>query len=125
MLPLRACGLVLALSSALIWASTPPADLREAQLGRADLRRKELRGANLRDANLGRADLTGADLTTANLRGANLIKTHLAGARLPNADLREVPAAGAPEHRCVPWGAPRPVRFQPPGAYQTSPSPCG
>ena len=94
MLPLRACVLVLALSSAAIWASTRPADLREAQFGRADLRGGDYRGANLRGANLGRGDLTGADLSAANLRGANLMKTHLPGASLRNADLRDR-AAGA------------------------------
>src|SRR5262249_58329193 len=87
MLPFRACVLLLALSSAAIWASPRPADLREAQFGRAALRGSDFRGANLRDANLGRAYLGGADLSAANLRGANLMKTHLAGASLRNADL--------------------------------------
>lgn len=45
----------------------PSADLRNADLGSANLG-----GANLRNADLGGANLGGADLRGANLRGANL-----------------------------------------------------
>ena len=46
-----------------------------------------LRGADLRGANLRRADLYGADLSGANLRGADLRGADLSGANLRRADL--------------------------------------
>ena len=70
----------------------PGADLRKADLGRANLYGARLKGANLgradlREANLTRADLEGAYLTEADLRGANLGGANLGGANLKEADL--------------------------------------
>ena len=48
------------------------ADLRGADLRRADLYEADLRGANLRGADLRRADLFSADLRGADLLGANI-----------------------------------------------------
>ena len=74
------------------------ADLCEAKLYKANLYHADLRGADLRGANLYqvdlcgadlyRADLTGADLCGADLRGANLCEVNLRGANLREADLR-------------------------------------
>ena len=55
------------------------ADLRDANLGGADLRGADLRDANLRDANLRGADLRGANLRDANLGGADLFQTKFYG----------------------------------------------
>ena len=64
------------------------ADLRGADLRRADLSRADLRGADLRRADLSRADLRGADLIGADLRRADLRGADLIGADLRRADLR-------------------------------------
>jgi hypothetical protein len=73
------------------WLNDEPggerADLRGANLFRANLFRADLRGANLFRANLFRADLRGAYLRGANLHGANLFGANLRGADLRGADL--------------------------------------
>lgn len=58
--------------------------LEEVDLGGADLRGADLRGADLRGAYLGGADLRGANLWEANLWGANLGGANFKGANLPN-----------------------------------------
>ena len=63
------------------------ADLRGANLGRANLGRADLYGANLGRANLGEANLVGADLVGANLGRANLNMANLVGANLGEANL--------------------------------------
>src|SRR6266511_378734 len=67
-------------------------DLREANLGGANLTRARLSGADLTQAQLGGADLTGtqfdgANLTGTHLAGANLTRAQLGGADLTGADL--------------------------------------
>ena len=57
------------------------ANLREADLIRADLRGADLREADLSGADLYGANLSGADLSGANLYGADLIRADLRGAR--------------------------------------------
>ena len=76
------------------------ADLRYADLGRAnlsgaDLSRADLSGANLRYADLGRANLSGADLSRADLSGANLRYADLGRANLSGADLSRADLSGA------------------------------
>jgi uncharacterized protein YjbI with pentapeptide repeats len=66
---------------------TDQADLRGANIPKADLTRADLAGANLSganltEANLNGADLGGADLKRANLTGANLNEANLAGVSL-------------------------------------------
>jgi len=63
------------------------ADLRRANLQWRDLRQAYLAGADLRDANLRGAYLTNADLRHANLRGADMTGADLRGADLTGADL--------------------------------------
>jgi len=63
------------------------AELREADLGRANLDKAYFNDANLIGANLNRADLFGARLNDANLIGANLNRADLIGARLNRANL--------------------------------------
>ena len=65
------------------------ADLSEADLSGADLRRADLSEADLIGANLREADLSGADLSGADLIGANLREANLRGADLREANLRE------------------------------------
>jgi uncharacterized protein YjbI with pentapeptide repeats len=65
------------------------ANLRDADLIGANLRDADLIGANLRDANLIGADLRGANLRDANLVGANLRDADLVGANLRCANLRD------------------------------------
>ena len=62
--------------------------LQGANLRLADLRRADLQGANLRLADLRRADLQGANLQGANLQGANLQDANLQGANLREANLQ-------------------------------------
>jgi uncharacterized protein YjbI with pentapeptide repeats len=64
------------------------ANLRGADLSRADLRGANLSGANLSGADLSGANLRGADLSGADLRGANLRGADLSRADLRRADLR-------------------------------------
>jgi len=63
------------------------ADLRGADLTKANLGRAALGGADLRRANLIWANLSWADLNEANLIWANLSKANLIGANLRRADL--------------------------------------
>ena len=60
-------------------------DLYGADLRGADLSRANLYGADLRDANLRGAGLYGADLRDANLRGTDLSGTDLSGTELSGA----------------------------------------
>ena len=76
------------------------ADLCDANLCGANLRKANLCGANLRNANLFGTDLCDADLRGANLRKANLRKANLCGAdlcyaNLCDADLRNANLRGA------------------------------
>ena len=66
------------------------ANLVDADLNGADLRRAYLRGANLVGANLSDANLFGAELSDANLFGA-----YLSDAYLNRADLRGANLVGA------------------------------
>lgn len=70
------------------------ANLRGANLYRADLYRADLRGANLRDADLYGAYLYDADLCGADLRDANLCDADLRGADLRGADLYDANLRG-------------------------------
>ena len=71
------------------------ANLRGADLRGADLSGADLRGADLSRANLSGADLSGADLSRANLSGANLSGADLRGADLSRANLRGADLRGA------------------------------
>ncbi|PDF23128.1 pentapeptide repeat-containing protein [Listeria monocytogenes] len=66
------------------------ANLSDANLSHADLRRADLSGANLRHADLRRADLSYANLRGANLSGANLSYANLRGANLNWINWRDV-----------------------------------
>lgn len=66
------------------------ADLRNAKLQGADLREADLRGARLDGAELQGADLRDAHLQGASLRGAKLAHADLSRANLAVADLRGV-----------------------------------
>jgi uncharacterized protein YjbI with pentapeptide repeats len=84
----------------LIKADLRRTDLREADLSgagliRADLREVNLGGANLRGASLGGADLSGTNLSGANLGGAGLSRTNLSGANLRGAGLSRTNLSGA------------------------------
>src|SRR6266498_994609 len=75
-------------------------DLREANLGGANLTRARLSGADLTQAQLGGADLTGtqfdgANLTGTHLAGANLTRAQLGGADLTGAQLGGADLTGA------------------------------
>jgi len=72
----------------LIGANLRWADLSRANLIGANLSRANLSRANLSGANLSRADLSRANLSRANLSGANLSRADLSGANLRWADLR-------------------------------------
>ena len=76
-------------------ADLSKADLRGANLRRANLSEAALRGADLSEANLCKADLRGADLSGANLRGANLSGADLRRANLHWADLSGANLRGA------------------------------
>ena len=71
------------------------ANLRRANLSGADLSGADLRYANLSGANLSGADLSDADLRYANLSGADLRRADLSGADLSGADLRRADLSGA------------------------------
>ena len=75
------------------------ADLETADLSEADLRGADLRGANLRDACLRDVNLRGADLCGADLRGANLGSADLRGALLPSG-VYQIVGAGS-HNRCT------------------------
>ena len=64
------------------------ADLHRANLGEANLKWADLRNANLENATLIKADLSGAYLAGADLRGANLLGAGVNGADLSGTDLR-------------------------------------
>src|SRR6266511_1617166 len=64
-------------------------DLREANLGGANLTRARLSGADLTQAQLGGADLTGTQFDGANLTGADLTAADLTEAWLDESDLTE------------------------------------
>jgi uncharacterized protein YjbI with pentapeptide repeats len=76
-------------------ANLREADLRGADLIRANLIRANLREADLRGADLIRANLIRANLREANLRGANLIRADLSDADLSDADLSDADLRGA------------------------------
>jgi Pentapeptide repeats (8 copies) len=69
------------------WANLSRADLGGANLRWANLSRANLSRANLSGANLRWADLSGADLSRANLSRANLSRANLSGANLSRANL--------------------------------------
>ncbi len=71
------------------------ADLRRADLTSAYLREADLTDANLEGADLYRAILQWADLTDANLEGADLTDAHLTGADLTGAYLTGADLTGA------------------------------
>jgi hypothetical protein len=71
------------------------ADLHGANLAEANLHDAALRKANLAEANLRGANLRRVTLSSANLRKANLAKADLRGATLHKADLSEVDLSGA------------------------------
>ena len=71
------------------------ANLREANLREANLIRANLREANLREANLYKVDLMEAHLYKADLMEANLREANLREANLYKADLREANLRGA------------------------------
>ena len=79
------------------------ANLIGANLSRADLERANLIGANLERANLGGANLSRADLERANLIGANLERANLGGANLSRAGLEGADLRGANlDFSCLP-----------------------
>jgi hypothetical protein len=71
------------------------ANLRGADLSRANLRDANLSGADLSCSNLRDANLSGADLSRANLRDANLRDANLRGANLRGASLSDANLSGA------------------------------
>jgi len=71
------------------------ANLSDANLFGAELSDANLFGAYLSDAYLNRADLRGANLNRADLRGANLVGANLSEANLNRADLRGANLVGA------------------------------
>ncbi|MHA1342348.1 MAG: pentapeptide repeat-containing protein [Promethearchaeota archaeon] len=68
---------------------------KRADLRYANLERANLTGANLRDVDLTNAILTSADLRYVNLEGAYLINADLRGANLRNAILTDANLIGA------------------------------
>src|SRR5215210_4697714 len=75
--------------------SCPGCDLHDAELKRRDLTGANLAGANLTFATLHAAKLQGADLTGAILTDANLNLADLRNAKLAGADMTRVLAYGA------------------------------
>jgi uncharacterized protein YjbI with pentapeptide repeats len=72
-----------------LWgADLEEADLRGADLKRSDLEEAVLSGADLSTSDLRGAKLRGADLRGANLEGADLMETNLKRADLEGVDLR-------------------------------------
>ena len=79
------------------------ADLRDADLRQADLGHADLRDADLRDADLGGANLRGAYLGHADLRQADLRHANLGHANLRGADLRDADLGHADlDYSCFP-----------------------
>jgi uncharacterized protein YjbI with pentapeptide repeats len=81
-----------------------------ADLGRANLRKTALNGANLwgfslGGLNLSRAELRGANLAEADLHAADLSEAHLEGAYLWRADLSGANLRGAYLDKAYLWGA--------------------
>jgi esterase/lipase superfamily enzyme len=81
-------------------ANLHEADLSGGNLSRANLREADLSGGNLRRANLREADLSGANLHEADLSGGNLSRANLheadlSGGNLSRANLREADLSGA------------------------------
>ncbi|MER6186796.1 pentapeptide repeat-containing protein [Streptomyces sp. NPDC001652] len=79
------------------------ADLRRAQLSKAQLAGANLRHSNLSraympDSNLERSQLVNADLRHAHLQRARLFQANLRGAHLHHADLRQADLRGAHLH---------------------------
>ena len=91
------------------WLQSEPggvrANLRGANLWRADLWGANLRGSDLKRADLWGANLWGADLWRANLWGANLKRADLRGANLWGADLEGADLEGADLRGANLWGA--------------------
>jgi uncharacterized protein YjbI with pentapeptide repeats len=83
------------IQAALSGANLRKADFGAANLGGANLIQAALGGANLSGANLSNADLTGAHLNPAYLLGANLINANLSRADLLRADLSDAALFGA------------------------------
>ena len=79
----------------LIWADLTDANLRGADLDYANLVNATLRGADLHAAYLYAANLRGADLSDANLSVANLSVANLPNAKLIGADLYDAYLIGA------------------------------
>jgi uncharacterized protein YjbI with pentapeptide repeats len=73
----------------------PGANLRWADLHRANLRGANLKWADLRNANLGGAELIQADLSGTYLAGATLSGADLRGARVNATDLSGADLRGA------------------------------
>lgn len=71
------------------------ANLKRANLSEADLRKADLRGANLTRSYLSATNLSEADLGGANLSGADLFEANLNGADVTRANLREANLSGA------------------------------
>jgi hypothetical protein len=79
------------------------ADLEGAHLGWSWLRLAQLEGTDLTDANLQEADLAGANLEGAELVGANQNGAHLQGASLLRADLDGARLDGAVADQKTTW----------------------
>jgi uncharacterized protein YjbI with pentapeptide repeats len=77
-----------------LWLDGDPAG-KQADLSGVELFQASLANANLRGANLIRADLTLANLSHADLRGANLSNAKLQSACLVDADMRGANLRGA------------------------------
>ena len=90
----------------LFWADLRGSDFYGANLFGADLRGANLRGANLTGADLRGADLRGANLTGADLREADLCKANLCKANLFGADLRGANLIGAKNVPFIPMVCP-------------------
>jgi uncharacterized protein YjbI with pentapeptide repeats len=81
------------------------ADLKGANLAQIDLRGADLSGANLREADLSNANLKEACLDGADLYKANLTRTNFQGARLEKTNLKEANLTRASLENAVMTGA--------------------
>ena len=88
------------------YADLCKADLRNANLYGADLCGVNLRNANLRGVNLRNANLRNADLCKADLCGADLRYADLCGADLRNADLLYADLCKAVNVPFIPYACP-------------------